>query len=1028
MPTKTKKQPKTKSKPVAVVLSDLHAHPWAAFAQRDGAQNSRLRRTLTVLEDSLRRAMELDVPWLFAGDIVHTAGFALNVVLAELVAVLRKFPTVPKLAVWGNHDARGVGGRILEAQTVWATLVPAVHDLTLLDPSIYDDLVELNGLTFSGAGAQPSMESFVYAPPSDIGIYHGTVLGSVGPNGYVFPEGLDPLELLRRHRVVIVGDIHHPQQIEAPAGQAILIPGSPEHHNFGDSGEHGWWVLSMREAPGLPEGEPAVEFVPGGSPEFRTVEFPRQVKNDQHFYRVRSMPAGAELPANATVIAPTPTTVATRDLLSGKQGEEILSAWLNSEPPDPAPGPTSDWPLAYIEVGKELLAAQEQRQLRPLRLARLHLHNFCSYGDQLFEIRPGTWLVLGRGRDFPSNGAGKTTLFEALFWVLFGRTTKGLSGDEVVRWGAEDCKVTAVLQDDVRGGGLVVSRSRGKNSRLEVADENGPWEAASVNEMTEKLSRSLGLTPELFQALGYFSQEQLLLFASASDGERKDMLADLIGLSAYQAAATAAGKKLNELALEEQRVGATRAAVERLVMSEQSRLEGVEARSAVWDEERKIRAAKARADLEDFLAKLPAARTDLMRLAKAELTAGLTKRQTDLKAREATLANQVQMTRPLATEEQLATARTQFQEATARVVTIKTELDGYKRQLDDVHERLKTWGDQLAAGVCPTCQQPVSAGQRDECLAPDLNRAAELERAIEGRAEQQAQAVQEAAKLKGAVARAEVGVKSAREADEQYHQLQRVRADLEHTAQEMSALEGTAASHVDGVLKEKRAEMVAEATRIKGEKNPCTVEILATHERIAAAQSQVTEQAEDFERLKWDQGVYSYWQHGFSKQGIQSLLVDEVAGMFNRARGTIFPALTQGVYDVQFSTMSQTKAGEWRERSEFQVLEHGQPVLYAALSGGQRRRIDVGVMLVLVKAVSEWMRVPGVLGLLVLDEVFGFLDASGAEGLMEALREVQAQIPTVYAVSHDPQLQALFPEVVVVEQDAQGVSRIVEGA
>ena len=41
---------------------------------------------------------------------------------------------------------------------------------------------------------------------------------------------------------------------------------------------------------------------------------------------------------------------------------------------------------------------------------------------------------------------------------------------------------------------------------------------------------------------------------------------------------------------------------------------------------------------------------------------------------------------------------------------------------------------------------------------------------------------------------------------------------------------------------------------------------------------------------------------------------------------------------------------------------------------------------------------------------------------------MQATIPAIYAVSHDPQLQALFPEVLMIEQDTDGVSRIVEGS
>src|SRR5689334_19905587 len=81
-------------------------------------------------------------------------------------------------------------------------------------------------------------------------------------------------------------------------------------------------------------------------------------------------------------------------------------------------------------------------------------------------------------------------------------------------------------------------------------------------------------------------------------------------------------------------------------------------------------------------------------------------------------------------------------------------------------------------------------------------------------------------------------------------------------------------------------------------------------------------------------------------------------------------------------------------------------------------------MLTLVMAVSEWMQVPGALGLLVLDEVFGFLDAAGAEGLMEALRAVEERIPAIFVVAHDPQLQSLFGKTLHVEQDDQGISHL----
>lgn len=392
MTTKTSRSSKAKKAPAVqdmeppalsttggsfVLLSDLHAHAWAAFAKGDGGNNSRLQHSLRILRASLERAREKDIPWVFAGDIVHTAGFTLNVVLAELTNVLLDFPDVVKLAVWGNHDARGVGGRILFQQTVLATLSRVVPQFIVLDPSmegVVRPVPTRGGLTFSGAGYQPRGELLQYAMPSDVGIYHQTIGGTKGPNGFVLEEGVPAEELLKRHRVVVVGHVHHWQYHPAGKGaQMLLIPGSPEHQNFGDEGVHGWWEITIPKGHGAPE----ATMIPGGSPEFRTVESPREVKNDGHFYRVRSAKAGEALPAGAVAIAPSPTSIENRNLLQGARGDQVLSVWLKEQPPE------SDIPLErYMDVGRSILGAAEVQNLRPLRLTALSLYNFCSYEEQ----------------------------------------------------------------------------------------------------------------------------------------------------------------------------------------------------------------------------------------------------------------------------------------------------------------------------------------------------------------------------------------------------------------------------------------------------------------------------------------------------------------------------------------------------------------------------------------------------------------------------------------------------------------------
>lgn len=1020
-----------------VLLSDLHAHPWAAFAKGDGVRNTRLQRALTILRASLQEAENREVPWVFAGDLVHTAGYTLNVVLAALTDIFMLFPDVPKVLVWGNHDARGIGGRITIEQTVLASLRRTVPNFHVLDPSLTEVWTDARtGLTYSGAGYQPTTDQLTLGLPADVGIYHQTVGGSKTPHGTVLTEGVSAAALFDRHRVIAVGHVHHWQYHEPPhPDQMLLIPGSPEHHNFGDVGEHGWWVVDV-----LAGAPPKLTFIAGGSPEFRTVDTPRDVQSDGHFYRVRSVPAGSTVPEGVVAIAPSPTTVQSRDVLRGARGEEAVEAWLRTNPPeDGVPVDT------YAEAGRRLLAVagNEVRTLRAVRVAKYRLENFCSYEDETVHVPGGLTLVLGRGRDFPSNGAGKTTLFEAVFWALFGRTTKGLAADEVVRRGTDGCRVTVWLEGG-DGEWVTVTRSRGSyGTGLAVDTDQGALEAKSSTDLTASLGQYLGITPELYQALGYFSQERLLLFASSTDAERKAMLGDLLGLQAYQDAATAASREADAATNAENRALAVLTTSERTLESDVARCDTAEREAAAWDTAWRDRATNALHTVEEYRACAPQLVDEEVRTILADKSAALDERAAKMAAtRDKAEAELATFSSTLDAE--LLAAESAEREAEALNATVtqaravaqqaQAVRDVKRQEAHRVQSRVDAQAKKLASGECPQCNQPVSDEHRAACLAP-LQAEAEavaLEvSAADAEVAQALEAVREAERVAGASRPAQQRVADLRA---QVSKRRLVTDVLSSVAQKEEALQAERLTVAQMAREQAEERVEREATRLKGvadavarERNPHTEKVRVLKETVAQTQRTVDECREQMHVAARNIAVAEYWRHGFSKQGLQSLLVDEVATLFNAARGAVFPALTQGVYDVQFSTVSQTKSGEWRERTEFQVLEHGSPVPYAALSGGQRRRIDVGVMLTLVLAVSSWMRVPGMLGTLILDEVFGFLDASGAEGLLEALREVQTHIPAVFVVSHDAQLQALFPEALVVVQDEHGVSRLARG-
>lgn len=1052
-----------------IAISDVHLNFWKAFSEGHGAQGSRFLRTLGIIRDSLVRAQELKCPWVCAGDWVHTIGWSHNPVLTYLIQLLRQFEDVEKLTVWGNHDGRSHGPEIGLDETVVGVLGRSVPNLIVLDRTLY---TASNGLRFYGEGYQPSREflcftqkdSIVKGQEFDVGVLHQTVSGSKLPSGFEVENSVSGVfqeELLKAFKLSIVGDIHHPQQF-MNGTRVILVPGSPEHHNFGDLGPHGWWECDV-ESTGV-----EVSMISGKAPEFLTVEFAAQVKDDGNYYRVLNPCDPKDLPGKAIVVSAPPVVVEERNVIKeGAATREILQAWVTVDPPPFEPD-------RYLAMGEQLLSAEGLVAMRPVRLERVVIRGFMCFAEERFDVRDGVTLVVGEARDFESNGAGKTTLFEAIYWALFGRTTKGMASEEVIQWGQKDCEVELILHDTSRDQQVTVRRSRSRGGAGSLSVETGPKDGSlagvlwggSASQLTDELQKYLGITPSLFQALAYFSQSKLVLFSQATDSERKGMLSDLCGLEVFQhAAANARSRSVemdNKVQSLEQRSG-----------SLQNELDMVDSNLENFRREQAIRREEKDIQTESLKAEDGRLGNNIFDLA-GEQTRSLTELDQKFKGQLADAEQQRTRVREIL-ERQIRTKMVEVKEAyekgvaklsaeahqgsdhwrglTASAVEARQKVmegdsfEGDRANLQThqeiIEKDLKKIGE--IGDKCPTCGKDVDPEWRKDYtsyLKEGLDRVLEKLKAIGERIRDRQKEIarlnddvqkfrsreQEALDLEAALLKRDkaldqlqgamegLDAEVSRQVGSTREQIQRDRAVEEQGVR-------SAFSEKKALLAARRQEISARLAEIAAEKDQFADLIVQAQDRRAVLQVHAEEILAEIGISRRDSQIQAYWARGFSRSGVQSLLLEGIAASFNQLRPRIFPLLTRGIYDVQFSTTSSTAEGEAREKTAFIIRDRGALVSYEVLSGGQRRRIDLGVMLTLALAVAQTRRVPGVLGMLILDEVFGGLDTH--EELYETLVQVQKVIPSIYAITHHPDLQSLFPTTLLVRQDAHGVSRLI---
>ncbi len=1045
--------------PKVVAIADIHLHFWKAFATGFGLSNSRFKQTLEVIADSLRTAKELGAPWICAGDWVHTIGWVHNPVLSQLIEVLQDSRGVPKYTVWGNHDARSRGDLIRTRETVVDALVKSVPDLYLLDGRV--SVLE-EGYTIYGAGYQPGCAIDLDGVEATVGVFHQMVNGCVLPSGTKLEVeyALDPKELMKHFRVSIVGDIHHLQRFVSLEdgdryGNLVLVPGSPEHHKFGETGDHGWWVVDLDTRESV--------LQKSDSPYFITVDGVEEVKADGNFYRITGPCDVGDIPEGAVALAPPKTVVVDREVLGNVTSpKEVLAAWVKLTPPGTG---TIGECARYISEGIALLEGEGPVSVASARLQTVSLSNFLCYEDAGFKIEDGVTLVVGQARDFNSNGAGKTTLFEAVFWALFGRTTKGVAAEDVVRRGTDKCNVH--LEIEVDGRQLAVSRTRTKEGQtLSVVEDGGEIWGGSTAEVTKALGQRLGITPDLFQALAYFSQSRLVLFSQATDSERKGMLSDLCGLEVFQKASTTARTRLKAVLTEVEAVvrlleverGAQVQAAEHLKelreMQVVAEAEAIDSRKALDDLvvelEARAQSAReaaliARRTVEDSyqvnLAALNQHRDELINAAAAKVVgvAEGAKERYD----KAVVALGPAVGAPEEPGEVLSAL---ISDAQQRLRGVEEGL-GAARTLVEVHCSAASAEEELRAkGLCPTCGQALSQelGQENiklklEAVAEARGTVASLEASLVAEEAEQMRLKTQFATLQRSIeyqrsfeslTKELVGVLAAHSAESANVELS-VDSQLAKDRTVLEVSRGQANSRVEATLAEQQRRIVHDRTVLDGQRKELAEAVDVFTARVTHASTVLAEHTEKITQreaaiagLRSESQVMDYWADGFSRTGIQSLLLEEIAANFNVVRSMVFPLLTNGVYDVQFSTTSTTREGEAREKTAFLVYYRGALVPYESLSGGQRRRVDLGVMLSLSLSVARSRNVPGVLGMLVLDEVFGFLDEDGVEALYSTLVEVQSIVPAIYAITHNPDLQSLFPKVVVVVQDEYGVSHL----
>lgn len=629
-----------------------------------------------------------------------------------------------------------------------------------------------------------------------------------------------------------------------------------------------------------------------------------------------------------------------------------------------------------------------------MKFLTLEVENFMALANAKVELdQRGLVLIQGVNAgdsSAASNGAGKSTLMNSLMWCIYGETSHGVKGDDVLSTGHEkNCRVKVTIEDEGKRYAIIRHRKHKEfKNRLIVRGEDGDMTKGKDSLTQEFVERLIGASKEVFMASIYASQEAMPDLPGMSDKNLKTIVEEAAGVDRLTKAYAIARERANAAAARMETTKTKMDACLSLVESAQNELESAKTSSEAWERDRSERLDVARADL-----------------VGAEVT--LTEVEMELRS----LPEQIRDTENAIGKEREKLASKE--EHDAKLVKVRgaiTDIRASIRITENIQKEamqraraLKVKAEEVNTKVgepCPTCGKAY-------CVE-------DLSTVKESFVEQ----------ARSEISQAQASATSVAKYQEHLEKALKIESSLVASTPDVSAI----ISRIEqltkelGTLRHREKEVVAvealvararsEVDRITKETNPFLAVIKRHEESLAANKSNYGVLKTELKNIQEQALLLDKARLVYSPAGVRSHILTSVTPFLNAQTAEYLNTLSDGNIVAEWSTMESTKKGEWRDKFNISVRKIGASKTFQTLSGGEKRKVRIACSLALQDLVAS--RASKNIELFIGDEIDDALDTAGLERLMGILEAKARERGTVMIISHK-EMKSWFRETITVE-------------
>ncbi|MFV9675651.1 MAG: AAA family ATPase [Anaerolineales bacterium] len=686
----------------------------------------------------------------------------------------------------------------------------------------------------------------------------------------------------------------------------------------------------------------------------------------------------------------------------------------------------------------------------------LELRNFLAYRDPAPLNFQGIHVACLAGE----NGAGKSSLLDAITWALWGKARSN-SPDDLIHQGQTEMRVALTFMQGEDRFRVIRQRKTGKrgSSLLEFQvwnSEVDDWQGiaeATIRETQAKIDGLIRLDYETFVNSAFLLQGRADEFTTKTPAQRKQVLANILGLSVWD--------KYEEMA--KQRISTTRAEVERL----DGRLEEIGRELAQREDyELELKSSELMANekageleaAEKEWASLEGTRSELVALQRQidDLTRRITSRERELseahnELKEAdTQADQAAVTGALdevrKTLAQLEPLQVRLKELdaereklTKEAANLRGANDALAPQTEPIKKRIEALQG-ATEPVCPTCGQPLTDEHRQDLIGEldidvaerrkqyreNRSRITELETKLESHSSErkslnsqlaeQAALQKKAGELETMLTHAD---EAKRRADGLRERLKRWSSEVAQDQKQRSTLEEQAQVCEKRLraasITQKEIDALRQVKRLADER------VGGARQKLAALDSfevQQKERLSEREQKAEDLSLFEDLRLAFSKRGVPAMIIETAVPELERTATELLSRMTDGRMHLRIETQREIKTGELREALDIIISDELGSRPYELYSGGEAFRIDFALRIALSRLLAR--RAGAQLRSLFIDEGFGTQDARGREHLVAAINSIQDDFDLILVITHIAELKEAFPVRIEVTKTAEG--------